>query len=198
MPTYERGTDGKTWTVANAADLIDGLRAGLVPIATDAAALMAQWPPRNALPPNTIIRVDSVEHWLEDAIACGVIRVVKPVANPEVKDEWKECRSTIDRFDKILVDLRKTGFGFVTAIVSGATFFFVPDRTKPVLEDARFSVFTIIMVLTLTLYVVDRVHQVWLQEAVDLDAVRTDLLAVVNQAVEPAHASVWIGAAGGP
>jgi len=31
-------------------------------------------------------------------------------------DEWKECRATIDRCDKILVDLRKTGFGLVTAI----------------------------------------------------------------------------------
>ena len=39
-------------------------------------------------------------------------------------EEWKECRSTIDRFDKILVDLRKTGFGFVTALVSAAAFLF--------------------------------------------------------------------------
>jgi hypothetical protein len=33
-------------------------------------------------------------------------------------DEWKECRTTIDRCDKLLVDLRKTGFGFVTAVVA--------------------------------------------------------------------------------
>jgi hypothetical protein len=31
-----------------------------------------------------------------------------------------------------------------------------------------------------------------LQGAIDLDALRTDLLAVVNRAVEPAHISVWI------
>jgi hypothetical protein len=31
-----------------------------------------------------------------------------------------------------------------------------------------------------------------LREAVDLDAVRTDLLDVVSRAVEPAHASIWI------
>ena len=31
-----------------------------------------------------------------------------------------------------------------------------------------------------------------LREAVDLDAVRTDLLDVVGRAVEPAHASIWI------
>jgi hypothetical protein len=34
-----------------------------------------------------------------------------------------------------------------------------------------------------------------LREAVDLDTVRTDLLAVVSQAVEPAHASIWISPA---
>jgi hypothetical protein len=32
-----------------------------------------------------------------------------------------------------------------------------------------------------------------LRDAVDLDAVRSDLLAVVNTAVEPAHISVWTG-----
>jgi hypothetical protein len=31
-----------------------------------------------------------------------------------------------------------------------------------------------------------------LRDAVDLEAVRTELLEVVNRAVEPAHASVWI------
>jgi hypothetical protein len=36
-----------------------------------------------------------------------------------------------------------------------------------------------------------------LRDAVDLDPVRTDLVAVVNSAVEPAHISVWI-AGGGP
>jgi hypothetical protein len=32
-----------------------------------------------------------------------------------------------------------------------------------------------------------------LQDAVDLDTVRADLLAAVHQALEPAHASVWLG-----
>jgi hypothetical protein len=32
-----------------------------------------------------------------------------------------------------------------------------------------------------------------LQDAVDLDTVRGDLLAVVDQALEPAHASIWLG-----
>jgi hypothetical protein len=55
----------------------------------------------------------------------------------------------------------------VTAIASGATFFFAYDPTKPLPESSKFAVFTIIIVLTLTLYLVDRVHQVLLQDAVD-------------------------------
>jgi hypothetical protein len=31
-----------------------------------------------------------------------------------------------------------------------------------------------------------------LQDAVDLDSVRTDLITAVHQALEPAHASVWL------
>ena len=34
-----------------------------------------------------------------------------------------------------------------------------------------------------------------LRDAVDLDAVRSDLLAVLNTAVEPAHLLVWTAAA---
>jgi hypothetical protein len=37
-----------------------------------------------------------------------------------------------------------------------------------------------------------------LQDAVDLDTVRADLLAAVNSAVEPAHSSVWIAGQGPP
>ena len=35
-----------------------------------------------------------------------------------------------------------------------------------------------------------------LQDTVDLDSVRDDLAAVVNQALEPAHVSVWISQQG--
>ena len=110
-----------------------------------------------------------------------------------LKDEWKECRQTIDRFDKLLVDLRKTGFSFITAIVSGATIFFSqglspeavkalgqspavvasPDLIKDIAkaasslpESAKFAIFTIIMVLTLMLYVIDLSHQRMLRAAV--------------------------------
>ena len=111
-----------------------------------------------------------------------------------IKDEWKECRQTIDRFDKLLVDLRKTGFGFITAIVSGATIFFSqglsgealsilsqspavvssPELLKDIAkaaaslpESAKFAIFTIILVLTWMLYLIDLSHQRMLHATTD-------------------------------
>jgi hypothetical protein len=77
------------------------------------------------------------------------------------KDEWKECRSTIDRFDKLLVDLRKTGFGFITALVGAATFIF--GQSPPL---TKILILFILVLLIITLYLVDRVHQIWLDSTV--------------------------------
>jgi len=162
MPIYELSQDRTTWTVADAAALVAAMRPALLPQAPNDAAFMAQWPQRQA---GQIIRNDSPEMWVDDLIRTGFMRVLAPV---NVLDEWKECRATIGRFDGLLVDLRKTGFSFVTAIASGATFFFAVEKSSPIPESGKFAVFTIIMVLTLTLYVVDRVHQIMQQEAVDL------------------------------
>jgi hypothetical protein len=77
--------------------------------------------------------------------------------NADAKDEWKECRATIDRFDKLLVDLRKTGFGIVTALVAAATFMFRDGSL-----GLRISILCMLVLLIITLYTIDRVHQVWL------------------------------------
>jgi hypothetical protein len=63
------------------------------------------------------------------------------VAGGDPKDEWKECRTSIDRFDKLLVDLRKTGFGFITAIVGAAALLQSQVAGAP---ELKFSVFVII------------------------------------------------------
>jgi hypothetical protein len=165
MPIFQLSDDPRTWTADNAAALINAVLGQAAPPANDITAFMVQRPAR---PAGTLIRVDSPENWLEDALKLRAITIVNPPGSDGLKDEWKECRATIGRFDGLLVDLRKTGFGFVTAIVSGATFFFVYDPTKPLPERGKFAVFTIIMVLTLTLYLIDRVHQIMTQQAVDL------------------------------
>jgi hypothetical protein len=77
-------------------------------------------------------------------------------------DEWKECRATIDRCDKILVDLRKTGFGLVTAIVGAAAFVF-KDASD---FGPKSSLLVMLVLLILTLYLIDLAHQTWLGTAV--------------------------------
>jgi hypothetical protein len=79
-------------------------------------------------------------------------------------DEWKECRATIDRCDKLLVDLRKTGFSFVIAIVSAAAFVFSkPDNFA---DTAKGSLLCMLVLLIIMLYIVDLAHQTWLGVAV--------------------------------
>jgi len=94
-----------------------------------------------------------------------------------LKDEWKECRASIDRFDKILVDLRKTGIGFVTTIIGAAAFLLTHAASplaagaQPSLASAvpavKVSVFIVIALLILGLYTIDRVHQIWLRGSVE-------------------------------
>ena len=91
----------------------------------------------------------------------GAVGFVGVVGSPI--DEWKECRSTIDRFDKMLVDLRKTGFGFVTAIAAGAQFIF----TDANYFAAKAALLAMLIVLIITLYSIDLVHQLWLDVAVE-------------------------------
>jgi hypothetical protein len=82
-------------------------------------------------------------------------------------EEWKECRFSIDRFDRLLVDLRKTGFGFVTALVGAAAFIFggkAETQVQHMAENTAIS--ALITLLITTLYFFDYKHQVWLRGAV--------------------------------
>jgi hypothetical protein len=91
----------------------------------------------------------------------GAVGFIGTVGSPI--DEWKECRSTIDRFDKIHVDLRKTGFGFVTAIAAGAQFLFTDSNSFA----AKAALLAMLILLIITLYWIDLAHQQWLEVAVE-------------------------------
>jgi hypothetical protein len=108
----------------------------------------------------------------------------------DIKDEWKECRTTIDRFDKILVDLRKTGMSVVTAVIGGAAFLLAHPRsitpavqqnptmqqtqnvlppmqqTLADLPEVKVAVSLVIAALIVGLFTIDRVHASWLSAAV--------------------------------
>jgi hypothetical protein len=81
------------------------------------------------------------------------------------KDEWKECRASIDRFDKLLVDFRKTGFGFVTALV-GAAALLLGTVNAPTPAHFKFWAFVVLEVLIIALFIVDCSHQIFLSAAV--------------------------------
>jgi hypothetical protein len=75
----------------------------------------------------------------------------------------------------------------VAASTLAAAALFSPIRTRVQrLVDRRFNRVRYDADATVTAF------SAQLREAVDLDAVRTDLLDVVGRAVEPAHASIWI------
>jgi hypothetical protein len=92
-------------------------------------------------------------------------------------DEWKECRATVDRCDKLLVDLRKTGFSFITAVVGASSFLFVVDPSKAFLIDqAKATLMWMLALLIVVLYWIDLAHQTLLQAAVDRAGTLEDAL----------------------
>jgi hypothetical protein len=93
-------------------------------------------------------------------------------------DEWKECRSSIGRFDSLLVDLRKTGFGFVVALVSAVALLLArlgpagtssASATPPSIGDPHLigAIYALVALLIFTLYAIDRVHGIWLAQSVE-------------------------------
>ena len=135
--------------------------------------------------------------------------------NPEtsLKDEWKECRATIDRFDKILVDLRKTGISFITAIIAGAAFLLthpslapqsaqnaLQNTVPPSLADVptvKASIYIVIAALIIGLYLLDRVHQIWLRVAVDRATKIEQVLPISLTTEISKQVRSWRGCPGG-
>lgn len=86
--------------------------------------------------------------------------------------EWSECRTVVARLDTILVDLRKTGFAFVTALLTASTFLSllgVPGASNATATpvEARGAAFIAIMVLIAALFAVDNYYDVLLSAAVE-------------------------------
>ncbi len=78
-------------------------------------------------------------------------------------EEWKECRTSIDRFDRIIVDMRKFGFTFMTILFSAGGFLFA---TTELSRFAKLGIFFSLMVLIYGLFLIDRYHEIFLRAAV--------------------------------
>ena len=82
-------------------------------------------------------------------------------------DEWKECRVTIDRFDKLLSEVRKTGYTFVAAVIGLASLFLGRGGPITLADEAKFAILSAIMILSLALFCYDWMLGRWLKAAVD-------------------------------
>jgi hypothetical protein len=81
--------------------------------------------------------------------------------------EWKECRATVARFDKIIADLRKYGFILLAALLTAKTYLFLEAIKSPAELGARFGVSLVTMLLIYALFVVDRYHEVMMRAALN-------------------------------
>lgn len=84
--------------------------------------------------------------------------------NQYLLEEWKECRASIDRFDGIIVDIRKYGFTLITGMLTADAFLFV--KMSELSFTGKISISILTMVLVFALFIVDRYHEVFLRGAV--------------------------------
>jgi hypothetical protein len=128
------------------------------------------------------------------------VQVYGPTLQPRSLDEWKECRSTIDRFDRLLVDVRKYGFTLLTGLLTAGAFAFVKLDTTPVPDAARVGISLVLMVLVLGLFTVDRYIEMLLRAAVTrartletaLGLRLTHMLSSVAESVGTATWATWL------
>lgn len=66
-------------------------------------------------------------------------------------EEWKMCRSTTDKFDATLLDLRKYGFTIITGLITAGAFLGFSQPTKVI----QLGVIIVSMVLVVILYWLD-------------------------------------------
>lgn len=92
--------------------------------------------------------------------------VAKEAVKMEV-EEWKECRTTIGRFDTLLVDLRKYGFTLITGLLTASSFWFGIQKQGGTPTVAEVGVALVLTVLVVALFVIDRSYEVLLHAAVN-------------------------------
>lgn len=82
-------------------------------------------------------------------------------------EEWKGCRSSIARFDEAVLNIREYGFTLLTLLISADGFLYSKlesDSSKQ--TGAIAGICIALMLLVLSLFRVDRFHEVFLRAAV--------------------------------
>jgi hypoxanthine phosphoribosyltransferase len=102
-----------------------------------------------------------------------------------LESEWQETRSSIDRFDKICVDLRKYGFSLITFMITASSIAFEATGLTSVLPVliVPFSIMTLIC----GLFLADRYYEVLLLACV----LRSRQLEDTSQGILETKSSVY-------
>ncbi|SYZ71903.1 hypothetical protein TRIP_C20018 [Candidatus Zixiibacteriota bacterium] len=76
-------------------------------------------------------------------------------------EEWKECQSSIARFDQTIVDLRKYGFSIITGFLTADAFLLAKIEDLTVWQEA--GIYVVLAVLIYALFTVDRCFEIFLR-----------------------------------
>ena len=113
--------------------------------------------------------------------------------------EWKECRSTISRFDDKVLNLRKYGFSLLTLLLGSSGFLYAELMTDANLNTgAVIGIYFAIMLLILGLFRMDRMYHVFLRGAVnrakaleDLPDLQMALSKEISEITKKCRTATW-------
>ncbi len=79
--------------------------------------------------------------------------------------EWEKARDFLKLFDEKLHDLRKFGFGFVTALIAANGILFSAKEESGASAEIKFAVFLVTLILIMALQLIDRNYIVFQKAA---------------------------------
>ncbi len=86
------------------------------------------------------------------------------------KEEWKECRTSIARFNTILIDLRKYGFTIISSVVAAFSIIFGTLKKDSAIQiDSAIPMIvvpSVILILLFSLFLADRYYEILLMGAI--------------------------------
>jgi hypothetical protein len=108
-------------------------------------------------------------------------------------EEWKECRSSIGRFDQSLVDIRKFAFSLITGLLTASAFFASSSGLPPI---GRELIALAMMLLILGLFTIDRYLEILILSAVkraqELESeLSLELTSAIRRETERAGTDTW-------
>jgi ketosteroid isomerase-like protein len=111
-------------------------------------------------------------------------------------DEWKECRTSIDRFDKLIADVRKYGFTLITGLLTAGAFAFAKLDGAALTPALRVGASVVLMTLVFGLFTVDRYLEMFLRAAVTRarqleQSLALSLTQMISAVAEGSGTSTW-------